>query len=63
MYEGDTCSMMADYNAWMNRKLHGLAAEIRTPGASGTWAPSSIPCTARSMTCPISMGHYRRSSV
>jgi uncharacterized damage-inducible protein DinB len=28
MYEGDTYSLMADYNAWMNRKLYALAAEI-----------------------------------
>ncbi len=28
MYEGDSYSLMADYNAWMNRKLYGLAAEI-----------------------------------
>ncbi len=32
MYEGDSYSLMADYNAWMNRKLYGLAAEIPDAG-------------------------------
>jgi uncharacterized damage-inducible protein DinB len=28
MYKGDSYSLMADYNAWMNRKLYALAVEI-----------------------------------
>ncbi len=28
MYQGDSYSLMADYNAWMNRKLYGLAAGL-----------------------------------
>ncbi len=28
MYEGDSYSLMADYNAWMNRNLYGLAAGL-----------------------------------
>lgn len=28
MYAGDTYSLMADYNVWMNRKLYGCCAEI-----------------------------------
>ena len=28
MYEGDSHSLMADYNVWMNRKLYGLAAGL-----------------------------------
>ena len=28
MYQGDTYSLMADYNAWMNRKLYDAAAGL-----------------------------------
>ncbi len=28
MYEGDSYSLMADYNAWMNRKLYEAAAGL-----------------------------------
>ncbi len=28
MYDGDTYSLMADYNAWMNRKLYEAAAGL-----------------------------------
>ena len=28
LYRGDNYALMADYNAWMNRKIYALAAEI-----------------------------------